>query len=85
MADTVQTPAAERKLDRSIRLPAHLAPYFEAAVIRRGISAGVTYHNDGSRTYHVDAEAWDEQAVLAAAEEGVRELRATLAPHGAAA
>lgn len=70
---------AERKRGRSITLPADLVPHFEAAVRRRDIPVGVTYHDgDGSQTYHVDAEAWDGPAVIAAAEEGVAELRATL-------
>ncbi len=73
----------ESKQIRSVTIPADVVPYFEAAIHRRGIAAGVTYDDDdGSRTLHVDADAWDEQAVVAAAEEGVEELKATLASRG---
>jgi hypothetical protein len=64
---------------RDIDIPADLVPHFEAAVRRQGISVGVTYHDeDGSRTYHVDRDDWDEQSVIVAAEEGIERLKATL-------
>jgi hypothetical protein len=64
---------------RDIDIPADLVPHFEAAVRRQGISVGVTYHDeDGSRTYHVDPDDWDQDAVISAAEEGIERLRSRL-------
>ena len=79
MIDLAQQSTGGRKQNRSITLPASLVPHFEAAIRRRDVPAGVSFNDDGTRTYHVDADAWDEAAVVAAAEEGVEELRATLA------
>ena len=71
--------APEAAATRTVEIPARLVPYFEAAIRRRNIPAGVRFNDDGSRVYTVDADDWDEQAVLSAAEEGLAELRATLA------
>ena len=67
---------------QTIDIPADLVKVFEAALIRRQISAGVTFHDDGSRSYHVDPGEWDEQAIICAAEESVDRLRAALGKVG---
>ena len=63
---------------RTVTIPPQVVPHFEAALRHEGIAAGVNYHDDGSRTYHVDSAAWDETAVIRAAERAVDDLRKTL-------
>ena len=65
----------------TIDIPADLVKVFESALVRRGISVGVTYHDDGSRSYRVEPGEWDEASVIRAAEESIEQLRAVLARH----
>ena len=65
----------------TIDIPADLVKVFEAALLRRRISVGVTFHDDGSRSYHVDPGEWDEPSIIRAAEESVASLRAALGQH----
>ena len=61
-----------------VDIPVDLVPFFEAALRRQGVGADVTYHDDGSRSYRVDSQAWDEASVIRAAEESVERLRVAL-------
>ena len=63
---------------RSVTIPAGVVPHFEAALRRRDVAATVSFHDDGSRTYHVAAADWDEAAIIRAAEQALDDLRATL-------
>ena len=63
---------------RTVDIPVDLVPFFEAALRQKGVGAGVTYHDDGSRSYHVDPQAWDESSIIRAAEESVERLRVAL-------
>ena len=66
----------------TIDIPADLVKVFEAALLRRRISVGVTFHDDGSRSYHVDPGDWDEPSIIRAAEESVDGLRTALGQRG---
>lgn len=62
----------------TVECPADLVPFLERGLSRNGIPAGVTFNQDGSRTYQIDLRNHTVREIEAAIEEAVNQLRQLL-------